>query len=161
MATATVEGSFAQTGPATPVVESARVDEVMPRAKMATRVRMILAIIVAIIMLIPVYWMATTAIKSRPDAVAAPPKLIFAPSLDGFIGLFFDLLRGELLERLLLVGRIVVVAGRGRPGAEAYGPGRLAQSRAPLIAATRNLRAGLLRGFGNRRHSGLERARYG
>jgi ABC-type glycerol-3-phosphate transport system permease component len=90
MATATVEGSFAQTGPATPVVESARVDEVMPRAKMATRVRMILAIIVAIIMLIPVYWMATTAIKSRPDAVAAPPKLIFAPSLDGFIGLFFD-----------------------------------------------------------------------
>jgi multiple sugar transport system permease protein len=90
MATATVEGSFAQTGPAAPVVESARVDEVMPRAKMATRVRMILAIIVAIIMLIPVYWMATTAIKSRPDAVAAPPKLIFAPSLDGFIGLFFD-----------------------------------------------------------------------
>jgi len=62
----------------------------MPRAKMATRVRMILAIIIAVIMLIPVYWMATTAIKSRPDAVAAPPKLIFAPSLDGFIGLFFD-----------------------------------------------------------------------
>ena len=38
------QGDFALTGPATPVVESARVDEVMPRAKMATRVRMILAI---------------------------------------------------------------------------------------------------------------------
>jgi multiple sugar transport system permease protein len=82
--------TFAVTGPAEPVVESVRVDEVMPRAKTTTTIRMILAIIVAVIMLIPVYWMATTAIKSRPDAVAAPPKLVFTPSLDGFIGLFFD-----------------------------------------------------------------------
>jgi multiple sugar transport system permease protein len=47
-----------------------------------------LAILVAFIMLIPVIWMAMTAFKSRPDATASPPKVIFEPSLDGFIGLF-------------------------------------------------------------------------
>jgi multiple sugar transport system permease protein len=91
MATATARAeSFAETGPAEPVVESVRVDQIMPRAKMTKKIRLILAIIAAIIMLIPVYWMATTAIKSRPDAVSAPPKIFFVPSLDGFIGLFFD-----------------------------------------------------------------------
>jgi multiple sugar transport system permease protein len=64
------------------------VDQVTPRAKRGTTLRMILAIIVAFIMLIPVIWMAMTAIKSRPDATAAPPKVIFSPSLDGYIGLF-------------------------------------------------------------------------
>ena len=29
-----------------------------------------------------------TAIKSRPDATASPPKVFFEPSWDGFIGLF-------------------------------------------------------------------------
>ena len=51
-------------------------------------VRLIIAIVVAFIMLIPVFWMGMTAIKSRPDATAVPPKVFFQPSLDGFIGLF-------------------------------------------------------------------------
>jgi multiple sugar transport system permease protein len=66
------------------------VDEVSPGARRTTRVRLILAILIAVIMLVPVIWMTMTAFKSRPDAVAAPPKLFFQPSLDGFIGLFFD-----------------------------------------------------------------------
>jgi multiple sugar transport system permease protein len=91
MANAAVPGgSFAQTGPKAPVVESARVDEVSPGARRTTRVRLILAILIAVLMLVPVIWMTMTAFKSRPDAVAAPPKLFFQPSLDGFIGLFFD-----------------------------------------------------------------------
>jgi len=80
--------SFAETGPSSPVVDSVRVDQVTPGAKAGMNVRLILAIIVAFIMLIPVFWMASTAIKSRPDATAAPPKVFFAPSWDGFIGLF-------------------------------------------------------------------------
>jgi multiple sugar transport system permease protein len=80
--------SFSETGPGTPVVESVRVDQVTPRAKTGLRVRLIVALLIAAIMLIPVIWMTMTAIKSRPDAVASPPKVFFVPSLDGFIGLF-------------------------------------------------------------------------
>ena len=82
--------SFAETGPRSPVIESIRVDQVTPAAKTGLLLRMIVAIIIAAIMLIPVLWMTMTAIKSRPDAVAAPPKVFFLPSLDGFIGLFAD-----------------------------------------------------------------------
>jgi len=85
---ASTKRSFAETGPSSPVVDSVRVDQVTPGAKAGMNVRLILAILVAFIMLIPVIWMATTAFKSRPDATASPPKVIFAPSWDGFIGLF-------------------------------------------------------------------------
>ena len=85
---ASTKRSFAETGPSSPVVDSMRVDQVTPRAKAGMNVRLILAILVAFIMLIPVFWMASTAIKSRPDATASPPKVFFAPSWDGFIGLF-------------------------------------------------------------------------
>ncbi len=89
MATNTIaRRSFAETGPRTPVVDSVRVDQVTPGARRGTAVRLILAILIAFLMLIPVIWMAMTAFKSRPDATASPPKVIFTPSLDGFIGLF-------------------------------------------------------------------------
>jgi multiple sugar transport system permease protein len=41
-------------------------------------------------MLIPVYWMATTAFKVRADAISAPPKVFFTPTLEGFVYLFTD-----------------------------------------------------------------------
>ena len=84
----TAQRGFAETGPASPVVESVRVDQVTPGARTGLRVRLIAAIVVAFIMLIPVFWMAMTAIKSRPDATASPPKVLFKPSWDGFVGLF-------------------------------------------------------------------------
>ena len=67
---ASTQSSFAVTGPASPVVDSVRVDQVTPSAKAGMTVRLILAILVAFIMLIPVIWMAMTAFKSRPDATA-------------------------------------------------------------------------------------------
>jgi len=89
MASSTNAGrSFAEVGPGAPVVDSVRVDQVTPAAKAGVTMRLILAILIAFIMLIPVTWMAMTAFKSRPDATASPPKVIFTPSLDGFIGLF-------------------------------------------------------------------------
>lgn len=89
MATNTIaRRSFAETGPRAPVVDSVRVDQVTPGARRGMAVRLILAILIAFLMLIPVIWMAMTAFKSRPDATASPPKVIFTPSLDGFIGLF-------------------------------------------------------------------------
>ena len=80
--------SFAETGPSSPVVDSVRVDQVTPGAKAGMNVRLILAILVAFIMLIPVFWMASTAIKSRPDATARRPRSFSPPPGIGFIGLF-------------------------------------------------------------------------
>jgi multiple sugar transport system permease protein len=88
----TTRGSFAETGPGSPVVESMRVDQVTPGARTGLTIRLIVAIVVAFIMLIPVIWIGMTAIKSRPDATAVPPIFFFSrdhkPSWDGFIGLF-------------------------------------------------------------------------
>ncbi|MGQ9849082.1 MAG: carbohydrate ABC transporter permease [Aggregatilineaceae bacterium] len=41
----------------------------------------------AVLSLIPVVWMGMTAFKSRADAVASPPKVIFEPTMEGFISL--------------------------------------------------------------------------
>jgi len=82
--------AFEHTGPGTPVVESIRVDKVSPRARLLRYIRAAIAIVFAVIALIPVYWMATTAFKSYPDAVAIPPKIVFDPTLEGFVNLLTD-----------------------------------------------------------------------
>jgi multiple sugar transport system permease protein len=69
---------------------STRVDKVGRRARIARAIRVTLAILVAVIMLIPVLWMGATAFKVRADAIATPPKLVFQPTLEGFIYLFTD-----------------------------------------------------------------------
>lgn len=81
-------GSWAETGPSEPVLESVRVDQVTPAARAGTTVRLVLSIILAIVMLVPVVWIIGTAFKSRPEATASPPVVFFEPSLDGFLGLF-------------------------------------------------------------------------
>ena len=64
-----------------------RVDKVTGNWRLTRSIRVILTVAVALIMLIPVAWMIMTAFKSRADAVAAPPKLFFEPSMEGFIAL--------------------------------------------------------------------------
>jgi len=64
-----------------------RVDKVTGNWRLTRSIRIILTVVVAIIMLIPVAWMIMTAFKSRADAVAAPPKVFFTPSMEGFIAL--------------------------------------------------------------------------
>lgn len=76
--------------PRIPINYSTRVDEVGSRVRTINTVRVVLVVIIAIIMLIPVGWMTLTAFKSRPDAVAAPPKLFFTPTLEGFVSLLTD-----------------------------------------------------------------------
>ncbi|MBI5958089.1 MAG: carbohydrate ABC transporter permease [Chloroflexi bacterium] len=50
-------------------------------------VRASVVIMLAALTLIPVLWMSMTAFKSRADAVASPPKVIFEPTMEGFISL--------------------------------------------------------------------------
>jgi multiple sugar transport system permease protein len=69
---------------------STRVDKVGRRARIVRGVRIALAVLVSLVMLIPVYWMATTAFKIRADAISAPPKVFFTPTLEGFVYLFTD-----------------------------------------------------------------------
>ena len=72
------------------ITYSTRVDKV-GRVSQTTRMgRALIALLVALIMLIPVFWMGMTAFKSRPDAVAAPPKVFFEPTLEGFVSLFTE-----------------------------------------------------------------------
>lgn len=66
---------------------ASRVDKVTTKSIFSRNIKAILSVLIAIIVLIPVFWMAMTSFKSRADAVAAPPKFIFQPSMEGFIGL--------------------------------------------------------------------------
>jgi len=83
--------SFEQRGPATPIVESIRVDKVSPQARLWHNLRALLVIVVAAITLIPVYWIVTTAFKTQSDAVSMPPMFVgFQPSLQGIVSLLTD-----------------------------------------------------------------------
>lgn len=42
----------------------------------------------AIITLIPLLWVVATGFKSSADSIAYPPKVIFEPSLEGYVNLF-------------------------------------------------------------------------
>ena len=44
--------------------------------------------VVGVIYFIPVFWMLLAGIKTRPDALAVPPKLIFHPTFEHFRSLF-------------------------------------------------------------------------
>lgn len=66
---------------------ASRVDKVTTKSIFSRNLKAVVSVLIAIIVLIPVIWMAMTSFKSRADAVAAPPKVIFQPSMEGFIGL--------------------------------------------------------------------------
>ncbi len=72
------------------VVISTRVDKVGARPQLLRSLRAAVAVLIALVMLIPVAWMIMTAFKSRPDAVAVPPKVFFQPTLEGFVSLLTD-----------------------------------------------------------------------
>ena len=92
--------SFSETGPRVPVTEGMRVDKVHPSAKLAHNARALVVVLIAFLLLIPVFAMTLTAFKSRADVVAVPPKLIFTPTLEGFVFLLTDRsqLSGAALE---------------------------------------------------------------
>ena len=41
--------------------------------------------VVGLVYFSPVMWMILTAFKTRPDALATPPKLFFTPTFDNFV----------------------------------------------------------------------------
>jgi multiple sugar transport system permease protein len=81
---------FYDTGPSKPVTESIRVDKVSPRSRRFHNLRAVVVVGLAVFLLFPILVMAQTAFKTRSDVVSSPPKIIFEPTLEGFVFLFTE-----------------------------------------------------------------------
>ena len=122
---------FEERGPRIPVLHPIRVDKVHPRAKALGRFVAFVAVVVAIVMLLPVLIMGITAFKSRGDVMVSPPKILFTPTLEGFVYLLTDRAvanasRLEELERnaeagkLKMFDRIALENGQEITGPSSY-----------------------------------------
>ena len=47
-----------------------------------------LVIVYALVTMLPLVWIGLTSIKSPPDSIAYPPKVVFSPTLEGYCNLF-------------------------------------------------------------------------
>ena len=52
------------------------------------RVAMGVVVLYALITLVPLVWILLTSIKSPPDSISYPPKVVFEPSIEGYCNLF-------------------------------------------------------------------------
>jgi multiple sugar transport system permease protein len=122
---------FAERGPRLPVAYPTRVDKVHPRAQVLRRAVASVSVVVAIIMLLPVLIMAMTAFKSRGDVMVSPPKILFKPTIEGFVYPFTEravasAARLEELEKnaeagkLSLFNRIALQSGQEITGPSSY-----------------------------------------
>ena len=86
-----------------------------------------LVVAYALITMLPLVWIVTTGFKSSSDAISYPPKVLFEPSLEGYVNLFTTRTRvsGETLEALpppdtwyeeIVRERGMVIAGPSRFG---------------------------------------------
>ncbi|MCX5479257.1 carbohydrate ABC transporter permease [Kaistia geumhonensis] len=86
------------------------------------RVAGALVIVYAIVTMIPLVWIIATSFKTPPDSIAYPPKIVFTPSLEGYVNLFTTRTRQspEMLAQLpppttwydaLVRSRNMVIAG--------------------------------------------------
>jgi len=61
-----------------------------------------LVVLYAVVTLLPLLWIIATGFKSPSDAIAYPPKLVFEPTLEGYVNLFTTRTRAtpEMLEQV-------------------------------------------------------------
>ncbi len=55
---------------------------------LAKRVASVIVVAYALITIIPLFWIVATSFKTPPDSIAYPPKVLFSPSLEGYVNLF-------------------------------------------------------------------------
>ncbi|GAB4283001.1 MAG: carbohydrate ABC transporter permease [Roseovarius sp.] len=100
------------------------ITEPSPRQK---RIAAVLVILYALVTMIPLLWIIATGFKSGPDSIAYPPKVLFEPTLEGYVNLFTtqtritDNMRGTLPPPQTWYERLVrekdmVIAGPSRFG---------------------------------------------
>src|SRR5262245_35403115 len=60
------------------------------QARAIRSTRAIIAVLLCLLYLFPVVWMLATAFKPRDQIISVPPKVFFAPTLEGFVALFYQ-----------------------------------------------------------------------
>jgi multiple sugar transport system permease protein len=86
-----------------------------------------IVILYALITIIPLVWIFMTGFKTPPDSISYPPKVVFEPSLEGYVNLFTTRTRQtpEYMQQLpppetwwdeLVRSRDMVIAGPSRFG---------------------------------------------
>ena len=61
---------------------------VVQPSPLSRRVAGVIVILYAVITMVPLAWIFLTGFKSGPDSIAYPPKVLFAPSAEGYCNLF-------------------------------------------------------------------------
>ncbi len=98
------------------------------QARATRALRAALAVFVCVLFLIPVVWMLMTAFKPHKDIITVPPRVFFTPSIDGFVGLFYDrsvltkmqMKRLEARDDLSMVERVALERGQAIIGPSQY-----------------------------------------
>ena len=67
---------------------SSQAHSVVAPSKLAQRIAGAIVVVYALLTMIPLLWIVLTGLKTPPDSIAYPPKLIFTPSLEGYVNLF-------------------------------------------------------------------------
>jgi multiple sugar transport system permease protein len=57
-------------------------------SRLAKRAAVVIVILYALISMIPLIWIVLTSFKTPPDSISYPPKILFRPSLEGYVNLF-------------------------------------------------------------------------
>ena len=61
---------------------------VVAPSPLAQRIAGAIVVVYALITMVPLAWILLTGFKSGPDSIAYPPKVLFAPSAEGYCNLF-------------------------------------------------------------------------
>ncbi|MCX8502900.1 MAG: carbohydrate ABC transporter permease [Alphaproteobacteria bacterium] len=48
----------------------------------------VLVVVYALVTMIPLFWIVVTSLKSPPDSISYPPKIVFTPTIEGYCNLF-------------------------------------------------------------------------
>ena len=67
---------------------SAEAHSVVEPTPLLKHVAGIVVVLYALITMVPLLWIFATGFKTPPDSIAYPPKVVFEPSLEGYVNLF-------------------------------------------------------------------------
>jgi multiple sugar transport system permease protein len=57
-------------------------------SRLAKRAAGVIVILYALVSMVPLIWIVLTSFKTPPDSISYPPKILFQPSLEGYVNLF-------------------------------------------------------------------------
>jgi multiple sugar transport system permease protein len=67
---------------------SASAHSVVQPSSLTKRIAAAVVVLYAIVSMVPLVWIVLTGFKTPPDSISYPPKVLFQPSLEGYVNLF-------------------------------------------------------------------------